>query len=239
MGRAFGRQIATKTAVICMPMLGEANELEAPSLTWEPAALGSHAEEGAQERFSPAFELLCGYMVLLFLRPHDYVPALAALHLPLLVGTLCAVAYVLESLGSSRPLIPVSPVSKTLGALTLWMILGLPFAYWRGGAFQTLADQWLRMLVLFVLVSAAVTSLLRAIGLDVSFTFDIEHVTVINAGTIVLLQVIVSRIVANRQALRRCGARRFFSGGKARRGSEQQPDAHCGNSGHGVSSYRL
>ena len=50
-------------------------------------------------------------------------------------------------------------------------------------------------------VSAAVTALLQRLGLDVTFRFDIEHVTVINAGTIVLLQVIVSRIVATRPAL--------------------------------------
>jgi dipeptide/tripeptide permease len=50
-------------------------------------------------------------------------------------------------------------------------------------------------------VSAAITGLLHAIGIDATFRFDIEHVTVINAGTIVLLQVIVSRIVANRAAL--------------------------------------
>jgi dipeptide/tripeptide permease len=50
-------------------------------------------------------------------------------------------------------------------------------------------------------VSAAVTSALQAIGLPVTFTFDAEHVTVINAGTIILLQVIISRIVKNRPAL--------------------------------------
>jgi dipeptide/tripeptide permease len=50
-------------------------------------------------------------------------------------------------------------------------------------------------------VSAAVTGLLHRLGLDVTFRFDIEHVTVINAGTIVLLQVIVSRLVAARAAL--------------------------------------
>jgi dipeptide/tripeptide permease len=50
-------------------------------------------------------------------------------------------------------------------------------------------------------VSAAVTGLLRSLGLDVTFRFDIEHVTVINAGTIVVLQVIVSRLVATRPAL--------------------------------------
>ena len=50
-------------------------------------------------------------------------------------------------------------------------------------------------------VSAAITGLLNAVGLSVTFRFDIEHVTVINAGTIVLLQVLVSRIVATRKAL--------------------------------------
>jgi len=50
-------------------------------------------------------------------------------------------------------------------------------------------------------VSAAMTALLQGVGLHVAFRFDIEHVTVINAGTIVLLQVVVSRLVADRNAL--------------------------------------
>jgi proton-dependent oligopeptide transporter, POT family len=50
-------------------------------------------------------------------------------------------------------------------------------------------------------VSAAITGLLGAIGFDVQFTFDAEHVTVINAGTIILLQVLVSRIVKEKPAL--------------------------------------
>jgi len=50
-------------------------------------------------------------------------------------------------------------------------------------------------------VSAAVTSLLAAVGLPWTFTFDAEHITVIDAGMIILLQVVVSRIVRNRAAL--------------------------------------
>jgi dipeptide/tripeptide permease len=50
-------------------------------------------------------------------------------------------------------------------------------------------------------VSAAVTALLHRLGLEVTFRLDIEHVTVVNAGTIVLLQVVVSRLVATRKAL--------------------------------------
>ena len=44
-------------------------------------------------------------------------------------------------------------------------------------------------------VSQAVTSWFGALGLPWTFTFDAEHVTVINAGTIILLQVLVSRLV--------------------------------------------
>jgi dipeptide/tripeptide permease len=50
-------------------------------------------------------------------------------------------------------------------------------------------------------VSDAMTGLLHAIGLPWTFVFDAEHVTVIDAGMIILLQVFVSRIVKNRGAL--------------------------------------
>jgi POT family proton-dependent oligopeptide transporter len=50
-------------------------------------------------------------------------------------------------------------------------------------------------------VSRLVTSLLARIGIPVAFHFDVEHVTVINAGTIILLQVLVSRVVRDWKAL--------------------------------------
>jgi dipeptide/tripeptide permease len=50
-------------------------------------------------------------------------------------------------------------------------------------------------------VSAALTSIFASVGLPWTFVFDAEHVTVINAGTIILLQVVVSRIVKERPAL--------------------------------------
>jgi dipeptide/tripeptide permease len=50
-------------------------------------------------------------------------------------------------------------------------------------------------------VNRAVTGLLSAVGLSWRFSFDAEHVTVINAGMIILLQVVVSRIVKERRAL--------------------------------------
>ena len=50
-------------------------------------------------------------------------------------------------------------------------------------------------------VNRAVNAMLAALRLPARFSFDAEHVTVINAGMIILLQVVVSRIVKERRAL--------------------------------------
>lgn len=46
-----------------------------------------------------------------------------------------------------------------------------------------------------------VNSIFLALGININWKFDIEHVTVINAGTIIFLQMIVSNIVKNTRAL--------------------------------------
>lgn len=46
-----------------------------------------------------------------------------------------------------------------------------------------------------------INTVLQAFGINLSWRFDIEHVTVINAGTIIFLQMIVSNIVKNTKAL--------------------------------------
>ncbi len=47
----------------------------------------------------------------------------------------------------------------------------------------------------------AVNGLFAAVGISLNWKFDVEHVTVINAGTIILLQIIVSNIVKTKKAL--------------------------------------
>jgi dipeptide/tripeptide permease len=50
-------------------------------------------------------------------------------------------------------------------------------------------------------VSALVNGVLGRIGLPRVFVFDIEHITVVNAGTIILLQIPVSRLLRDSKAL--------------------------------------
>ncbi len=46
-----------------------------------------------------------------------------------------------------------------------------------------------------------VNGIFSAVGISLNWKFDIEHVTVINAGTIILLQIVVSNIVKHTKAL--------------------------------------
>jgi dipeptide/tripeptide permease len=50
-------------------------------------------------------------------------------------------------------------------------------------------------------INEAVNSVLATFGLPSDWYFDIEHVTVINAGTIICLQLIISRLVKNTPAM--------------------------------------
>jgi dipeptide/tripeptide permease len=50
-------------------------------------------------------------------------------------------------------------------------------------------------------LNSAVNGFLGSLGINLNWKFDVEHVTVINAGTIILLQIIVSNIVKNTKAL--------------------------------------
>lgn len=50
-------------------------------------------------------------------------------------------------------------------------------------------------------LNSAINGFLSSLGINLNWKFDVEHVTVINAGTIILLQIVVSNIVKNTKAL--------------------------------------
>ncbi len=50
-------------------------------------------------------------------------------------------------------------------------------------------------------LNKAINSFLGLFGIKINWFFDVEHVTVINAGTIILLQLLISAIVKNKKAM--------------------------------------
>jgi len=50
-------------------------------------------------------------------------------------------------------------------------------------------------------INGAVNGMLSAVGIGYEFVFDTQHVTVVNAGTIIILQLVISKLVAKTRAL--------------------------------------
>lgn len=105
-----------------------------------------------------AFVFLWLFAVADFARPEDIfgIP----FHFQLIFGTAAAVAY-LGALAAGRVTWSWSRELILVLLLTVWFILGIPFAFWRGGSFEVLTQVWLKTVLAFVLLSQILTSIER------------------------------------------------------------------------------
>ncbi|MGH7747572.1 MAG: hypothetical protein ACREQ5_22860, partial [Candidatus Dormibacteria bacterium] len=107
-----------------------------------------------------AFVLLWLFTFAVFGRPEDIIGSLTILHLPMVLGITSAVLLVGALLtGTVRFRMPRELVIVLL--LTGWFILGVPFAYWRGGSVQVLTDLWFKTVISFLLLTQLMTSVAR------------------------------------------------------------------------------
>lgn len=105
-----------------------------------------------------SYFLLLSYLLLLFLRPFDLVPALKVLHLPMVTGSLCLATYIWGRFSTGQPVIPVSPMTKSLTALSVWVLITIPFAFWISGSITAFWNDWLKMVILFLLLGNVLQS---------------------------------------------------------------------------------
>jgi O-antigen ligase len=121
-----------------------------PANIWA-ASVSKVAKMNDQEG-SFTFGLLAFILFLLFFRPADLFTALKVLHLPMIFVIICFGSHLVSSSSRGEPIFRITPITKVLAALTLWCLICVPFAYWQGGALATLVNDWMKMLVLFVLM---------------------------------------------------------------------------------------
>jgi O-antigen ligase len=106
------------------------------------------AQEG-----SFTFILLSILLFLLFFRPADLFPPMKVLHLPMLFVLICIASQVISSGSRGVPIFRLTPVTRSLLYLSLWGLICVPFAYWQGGALSTYINDWMKMMVLFLLLA--------------------------------------------------------------------------------------
>jgi probable O-glycosylation ligase (exosortase A-associated) len=100
---------------------------------------------------------LAGYEMTVVGRVHQLFGFLEPLHLTLLSAGL-AIALYAHAGGRERRLTYALRLRTTriVLALTVWMVLSIPSALWPGGAFHLLTDEFLKSIVLFVVLVGAV-----------------------------------------------------------------------------------
>lgn len=107
-----------------------------------------------------AFAFLCLFTFWSFGRPEDIFPALASLHLTFVLGA-CAGAVFLGALAFGRTRVRWSRELTLVLLLSGWFILGLPFAFWRGGSYEMLMGTWVKTVIAFFLLTQTLTSIGR------------------------------------------------------------------------------
>jgi putative inorganic carbon (hco3(-)) transporter len=99
-----------------------------------------------------AYTCLLLLSVLYFARPEDFIPGLGLIPVAKIAGGLAFLALIFSLLsGGGKIKIPFE--NKLLLGLLFWLLLTVPFAYWRGGALGTITDRFVKGVIAAFLVS--------------------------------------------------------------------------------------
>jgi O-antigen ligase len=104
------------------------------------------------------FRGLMLFTFVLFMRPQDHFPFLGPLHLAELAAVLALGGMAIRRIRLGLPAAPLLPEVFGVVALGLLILATLPFSIWKGGAFETFTDLYLKALLIFVLMLHAVAT---------------------------------------------------------------------------------
>lgn len=136
--------------------------LKGPGLRPAPGYMPAAAPAGAGPLAPPAAFALFFFLFLTLSRFHEALTVMVGLRVYMYtIATALAVATLLLS---GRAMLPWRTTPGVLlVAMTVWMIIGMPFGIWRGGTFGVIQGEWLPSLLTFTIIGAMPKSL-RDVG---------------------------------------------------------------------------
>lgn len=142
--------------------LGRTLNQEDLCLTNSTVSVRAYRQSGALTRQGGtlAFVFVWLFTFAVYARPQDIFSAIDPLHLPLIFGTCAGLTY-LGGLISGRIRLQQPRELVLVLLLTVWFILGVPFAYWRRGSFEVLTQTWLKTAFIFFLLTQTLTTTRR------------------------------------------------------------------------------
>jgi hypothetical protein len=129
-----------------------------------------------QKRTTLAYRTLVVFSAFYFLRPEDFIPGLAIIPIGKVLGGIALAALIFAVKPKDRGKLP--PECKVLLVLLAQLILTIPFASWRGGAFDTVINKFSKGPIVALLIAMVVTQV-----------FQLRKLLYIQAATVALITV--------------------------------------------------
>jgi len=139
----------------------------------------------AQARRPFVYGALVAFAWLYYYRPEDYIPGLAYVPMAKITGIFAILALVVGLMSGGQVKIPRAV--QYLWLMLIQMMLCIPLAIWRGGAFSTVFDRFAKAVVSAMLISMAVVTVrelrkllwiqVSAVSLVVFFSLLLRHMT--------------------------------------------------------------
>jgi len=123
-----------------------------------------------------AYHALVFFSWYYFLRPEDFIPGMNIVPLGKIAGGIALAALIFAVKPKDRGKLPLE--CKVLLVLLAHLILTIPFAYWRGGAFDTVVNKFSKGPIVALLIAMAVTQL-----------FELRKLLFIQASVVALISV--------------------------------------------------
>jgi len=101
---------------------------------------------------------LLAFTTVLLLRPQDKVPALTSLHVAEICAFLGIGPMLLHRFARRLPVFRITPETMGLVVLGAAILVTAPFSVWPGGAIQVFTDNYLKIVIVFVLMMNTLTT---------------------------------------------------------------------------------
>jgi O-antigen ligase len=133
------------------------------------------------QRTTLAYRALVLFTFLYFFRPEDFIPGLHHIPMGKIAGGIALLALIFGVKRKDRGNLPFE--MKVLLVLLVQMILTIPTAFWRGGAFDTVINKFSKGVIVALLISLVITKISQ---LRTLLYIQASAVALITVGSIII-----------------------------------------------------
>jgi len=113
-----------------------------------------------ENRLTAAYAMIVVFWAFYYYRPEDIIKVIYGFPLAKIIGGLALLSLVVGVIGQAGR-VKLSKEAKLVLALFVWCVLCIPFATWKGGAFQTVFEDFDKCVIMTLMIGLAVTSVDR------------------------------------------------------------------------------